>query len=77
MHLCLFSSLFVFLVTCNKLLVFPLQVPATKARAFKVYARPLLEYASQAWSPYQLKDIKRIESIQRRFTKRLYLVYLI
>ena len=44
---------------------------STMARAFKVYVRPLLEYASQAWSPYQLKDIKRIESLQRRFTKRL------
>jgi len=42
---------------------------ATMARAFIVYVNPLLEYASQAWSPYQLKDIKRIES--RRFTKRL------
>jgi len=45
--------------------------PATMAKAFKVYVRPLLEYASQAWSPYQLKDIKRIESVQRHFTKRL------
>jgi len=45
--------------------------PATMARAFKVYVRPLLEYASQAWSPYNLKDIKRIESVQRHFTKRL------
>ena len=45
--------------------------PATMARAFKVYVRPLLEYASHAWSPYKLKDIKRIESVQRHFTKRL------
>ena len=41
------------------------------ARAFKIYVWPLLKYASEAWSPYQLKDIKRIESVQRRFTKRL------
>jgi len=45
--------------------------PATMDRAFKVYVRPLLEYASQAWSPYQLKDMNSIESIQRRFTNRL------
>jgi len=40
-------------------------------RACKVYVRPLLEYASQAWSPYKLKDINRTESVQRHFTKRL------
>jgi len=32
---------------------------------------PLLEYASRVWSPYLLKHIKRIESVQKRFTKRL------
>ena len=26
---------------------------------------------SPVWSPYLLKDIKRVESVQRRFTKRL------
>ena len=33
--------------------------------------RPLLEYAVCVWSPYQLDNIARIESVQRRFTKRL------
>lgn len=40
-------------------------------RAFVVYVRPLLEYATCVWSPYLVKDIKRVESVQRRFTKRL------
>ena len=44
---------------------------STLTRAFIVYVRPLLEYASVVWSPYLVKDIKRVESVQRRFTKRL------
>jgi len=40
-------------------------------RAFVVYVRPLLEYASCVWSPHHLGQIKQIESVQRRFTKRL------
>jgi hypothetical protein len=39
--------------------------------AFKIYVRPLLEFASPVWSPYLLKDIDLIESVQRRFTKTL------
>jgi hypothetical protein len=39
--------------------------------AFKVYVRPVLEYASQVWSPYMLKDIDHVESVQRSFTKFL------
>jgi len=39
--------------------------------AYKVYVRPILEYASQVWSPYLLDDIDRIERVQRRFTKCL------
>jgi len=38
---------------------------------FKTYIRPLLEYKSQIWSPYLLKDIDKIENVQRSFTKRL------
>ena len=40
-------------------------------RAFKTYVRPLLEVNSQVWSPYLLKDIRRLEAVQRRFTKKL------
>lgn len=39
--------------------------------AFKVFVRPLLEYASPAWSPYLLQDIDLLESVQRNFTRSL------
>ena len=40
-------------------------------RAYLVYVRLLLEFNSIIWSPYTIKDITSIESVQRRFTKRL------
>ena len=40
-------------------------------RAFKTYVRPMLEYASQTWSPYLTHQYDLIESVQRSFTKRL------
>ena len=40
-------------------------------RAFLVYVRPLVEYNSVIWSPSTMKDISALESVQRRFTKRL------
>src|ERR1700730_2129965 len=40
-------------------------------RAFIVYVRPILEYCFNVWSPYRLCDIRKIESVQRLFTKRL------
>ena len=40
-------------------------------RACTVYVRPILEYCSNVWSPYRLCDIRRLESVQRRFTKKL------
>jgi ribonucleases P/MRP protein subunit RPP40 len=40
----------------------------TLVRAFKTYVRPLLEYASTVWSP---SCVTSIESVQRKFTKRL------
>jgi len=39
--------------------------------AYKVYVRPILEYASLVRSPYLLDDIDRIENVQRRFTKKV------
>jgi len=40
-------------------------------KLFQVYVRPKLEYASQVWNPYHIKDIDAIEKIQRKFTKRI------
>jgi len=42
--------------------------------ALTVYVRPLLEYGSCVWSPHFKSEIDRIESVQRRFTKRLRLL---
>lgn len=38
-------------------------------KLYKTYVRPKLEYNSSVWSPYLLKDKKKIESIQKHFTK--------
>ena len=31
------------------------------------------EYAMQAWNPHQLGDIRKIESVQRRFTRLIHI----
>ena len=41
-------------------------------RAFTVFARPILDYCSNLWSPYRKSKIDLIESVQKRFTKRLH-----
>jgi len=40
-------------------------------RAFRTYVRFMLEYNSPVWSPLLKKDIILVESVQRRFTKRI------
>ncbi|MEM7106546.1 MAG: reverse transcriptase family protein [Bacteroidota bacterium] len=45
--------------------------PSFLTAAFKTYIRPILEYSSTVWNPYLQKDIALIESVQRRFTKRI------
>jgi len=40
-------------------------------KTFTTYVRPILEYCSEVWSPHHLTDIKKIESVQRQFTKGL------
>jgi len=45
---------------------------ATLWRAFVVYVWPLLEYGlPRVWSPHRVGQVKRVESVQRKFTKRL------
>jgi ribonuclease P/MRP protein subunit RPP40 len=38
---------------------------------YLTYVRPHAEYASPIWNPYQLGDIRQLESIQRHFTSRI------
>ena len=42
----------------------------TLTLAFTTYVRPLLEYATCVWSPHSVGLVKKIESVQRRFSKR-------
>ena len=39
--------------------------------AFQTYIRPKVMYASSAWSPTFKQEVDAIESVQRRFTKKL------
>ena len=40
-------------------------------RAYITYVRPLLEYCTPVWSPHLIKNIGKIENVQRYFTRRL------
>ena len=41
------------------------------AKAYTTYVRPILEYNSVIWSPYLKKDIIKIESVQKQFTRMI------
>ena len=40
-------------------------------KAFITYVRPLIEYVSCVWTPNSVRLIRKIEAVQKRFTKRL------
>jgi len=40
-------------------------------RAYVTYVRPIVEHDTVVWSPYTVRDIDNIESVQLRFTQRL------
>lgn len=46
------------------------QIPVLK-KAYTTYVRPIMEYASNVWSPHLLKHINAIERVQKHFTKRI------
>jgi len=37
--------------------------------AYKTYVRPHLEYAAESWSPKKFADIRRLERVQRYYTR--------
>jgi len=41
------------------------------ARAFSTFVRPPLEFLSVMWCPYYVNEIKKIEAVQRTFTKSI------
>jgi len=45
--------------------------PVLLTKAFSVFVPPLLEFSSVVWNPVLKQDITRLESVQRKFTKRL------
>ncbi len=45
--------------------------PILLRKAYVSYIQPIFEYASNVWSPHLVKHIHLIESVQRRFTKRI------
>ena len=42
-------------------------------KIYVTYIRPKLEYNSPVWRPYLKKDIKLIESVQKRFTRNVFI----
>ena len=51
---------------------FRTQDPKTYTTLYKTYVRPIIEYNTCIWSPNLISDIKRIQSIQTKFTRTLF-----
>ena len=46
--------------------------PDVKNRCYKIFIRPILEYASIIWSPYYNKYVNKLEAVQRRMARFVY-----
>ena len=53
------------------LVLVPLCVTYNNNKAYTTCVRPILEYNSVIWSLYLKKDIIKIESIQKQFTRMI------
>ena len=51
--------------------VFRDRSPEVMLQLYKSLVRPILEYCCLVWRPSKVGDIKAIENVQRRFTRRL------
>jgi len=58
---------------CAKLILncFSTRDPVVLMRAFNTYVRPILEYTTVVWLPVLKQDIRKLEGVQKRFSKRL------
>ena len=58
--------------TCYQILKsFKTNSASILTKLFKTYVRPKLEFSTQIWSPHLKKDINKIESVQRSFTRHI------
>ena len=44
----------------------------TLLKFYTVYVRPKLEYGTQVWSPNLIKDIHKIEKVQKYYTRQIF-----
>ena len=58
-------------LVCSDNNVISLEVYLGTTKAFCVFVRPILEYASVIWNPHYMNQISKIEGVQRFFCKRL------
>ena len=49
--------------------------PDVKNRCYKIFIRPILEYATIIWSPYYNKYVNKLEAVQRRMARFVYNEY--
>ena len=45
---------------------------STLCLVYMFYVRPILEYNSPEWNPWQLQDIRSVERVQRFFTRAIF-----